>query len=211
MEAHGREVSLMAKVVIDMSISLDGFIAGPNDGPQLPLGGRGGEHIFNWFFSGARYYKGTMFRPKPGSRRVVEEMFQEAGAMLTGRRTYEIANGWNGTHPVNGIPVVIMTHKPPANRPKGKSQLVFVTNGIEAAVDKAKTLAKGGNVGIAGASVAQQALRTGLVDELYLHVAPIALGAGVRLFENLGDEPIRLRKISVIDAEDATHLRFEVL
>lgn len=201
----------MARVAIDMSISLDGFIAGPNDGPQLPLGGRGGEQIFNWYFSGKTPYKGTMFRPKPGSRRVVAEMFQEAGAMLTGRRTYEIANGWNGNHPVNSIPVVIMTHKPPQNPPRGKSQLVFVTSGIEAAVEKAKALAKGGNVGIAGASVAQQALRAGLVDELYLHAAPIVLGAGVRLFENLGDEAIRLRKISAIDAEDATHLRFEVL
>jgi len=201
----------MAKVVIDVSISLDGFMAGPNDGPQLPLGGRGGEHIFGWYFSGKTPYKDTMFRPKPGSRRVVAEMFQEAGAMLTGRRTYEIANGWNGNHPVNSIPVVIMTHKPPANPPKGKSQLVFVTGGIGAAVDKARALAKGGNVGVAGASVAQQALRAGLVDELYLHVAPIVLGAGLRLFENLGDEAIRLRKISVVDAEDVTHLRFEVL
>jgi dihydrofolate reductase len=201
----------MAKVVIDLSMSLDGFIAGPGDGPQHPLGERGGERIFSWYFNGDTPYKGTMFRPRGANRRVVAEMFQRAGAMLTGRRTYEIANGWNGTHPVNGIPIVILTHNPPLDVPKGKSQLVFVTDGIESAVTKAKALAKDKDVGIGGASVAQQALRAALVDELYLHVAPILLGAGVRLFEHLGDKAIRLRKISSLDAEDVSHLRFEVL
>jgi dihydrofolate reductase len=86
-----------------------------------------------------------------------------------------------------------------------------VTDGIESAVAKAKALANGKEVGIAGASVAQQALRAGLVDELYLHIAPILLGDGVRLFEHLGEEAISLRKISSLDAEDTTHLRFEVL
>jgi dihydrofolate reductase len=201
----------MAKVVIDLSMSLDGFIAGPGDGRQHPLGERGGERIFSWYFNGDTPYEGTMFRPRGANRRVVAEMFQQAGVMLTGRRTYEIANGWNGTHPVNGIPIVILTHNPPLNVPKGKSQLVFVTDGIESAVTKAKALAKDKDVGIGGASVAQQALRAGLVDELYLHVAPILLGAGVRLFEHLGDEAIRLRKIRSLDAEDMSHLRFEVL
>lgn len=201
----------MAKVVIDVSMSLDGFIAGPGDGRRFPLGERGGERIFNWFFSGNTPYEGTMFKPEGANRRVVAEMFRRAGAMLTGRRTYDIANGWNGTHPVNGIPVVILTHNPPQNPPRGKSKLVFVTDGIEAAVAQAKALAKGKDVGIGGASVAQQALRAGLADELYLHIAPILLGDGVRLFEHLGDEAIGLRKISSLDAGDTSHLRFEVL
>ncbi len=201
----------MAKVVIDLSISLDGFIAGPGDGPELPLGGRGGEHIFDWYFSGKTPYKKSMFKPKGANRRVVAEMFRRAGVMLTGRRTYEIAHGWGGTHPVNNIPIVIMTHQPPANPPRGKSRLVFVTDGIESAVAQAKELAKNKDVGIGSASVAQQALHAGLVDELYLHVAPILLGGGVRLFENLGDTAILLRKIHTIDAEGVTHLRFKVL
>ncbi|MGC2548269.1 MAG: dihydrofolate reductase family protein, partial [Silvibacterium sp.] len=121
----------MAKVVISLSMSLDGFIAGPDDGPEYPLGRRGGDSIFNWYFSGDTSYKGTMFKPKDANREVVAEMFQQVGVMLTGRRTYEIANGWNGTHPVNGIPVVILTHNPPTVVPKGKSQLVFVTDGIK--------------------------------------------------------------------------------
>jgi dihydrofolate reductase len=86
-----------------------------------------------------------------------------------------------------------------------------VTDGIESAVARAKALANGKGIGIAGASVAQQALRAGLVDELYLHIAPILLGEGVRLFENVSDEAIRLRKIGSLDTEDAIHLRFEVL
>jgi dihydrofolate reductase len=149
----------MIKVVIDMSMSLDGFIAGPRDGPQLPLGGRGAEHIFDWYFSGNQSYEGTMFKPSGADRQVVAEMFQRAGVMLTGRRTYDIANGWHGTHPVNGMPVVILTHEPPLTIPKGQSELVFVTEGVEAAVVRAKGLAKNKDVGIAGASVAQQALR----------------------------------------------------
>ncbi len=201
----------MAKVVIDLSISLDGFIAGPNDGPALPLGGRGGERIFDWYFSGKTPYKKSMFKPKGANRRVVAEMFRRAGAMLTGRRTYEIARGWGGTHPVNNIPIVIMTHQPPADPPKGKSRLVFVTDGIESAVAQAKELAKTKDVGIGSASVAQQALRAGLVDELYLHVAPVLLGDGVRLFATLGDTAIRLAGISLLAADGVTHLRFKVL
>ncbi|MGO9595265.1 MAG: dihydrofolate reductase family protein [Steroidobacteraceae bacterium] len=201
----------MAKVVVDVSMSLDGFIAGPDDDRARPLGGRGATHIFDWYFSGKVPYEGTMFRPQGNNRTVVAEMFQQAGAMLTGRRTYEIANGWNGTHPVNAIPIVILTHKPPPTFPKGKSEIVFVTDGIESGVSKAKALAKNKHVGIGGASVAQQALKAGLVDELLLHIAPILLGEGVRLFEHLGDEAIRLRKIGSLDAEDTSHLRYEVL
>jgi dihydrofolate reductase len=104
-----------------------------------------------------------------------------------------------------------LTHNPPANVPQGKSTLVFVTEGIESAVAKGKALAKDKDVGIGGASLAQQALKAGLVDELFLHIAPILLGDGVRLFEHLGDKAIRLRKISSLDAEDMSHVRFEVL
>jgi hypothetical protein len=83
----------MTKVVIDVSMSLDGFIAGPGDGPEHPLGLRGGQRIFNWYFSGDAPYEGTMFRPKGANVQVVAEMYREMGAMLTGRRTYEITNG----------------------------------------------------------------------------------------------------------------------
>ena len=98
--------------------------------------------------------------------------------MLRSRRTYEIANGWNGNRPVEGIPVVVLTHNPPVKTPKGKSQLIFGTNGVESAVVKAKALARDKHVGIAGASAVRQALRAGLVEELYLHIAWILRGTG---------------------------------
>ncbi len=201
----------MAKVVIDLSISLDGYIAGPGDSREFPLGGRGGEHIFDWYFEDEKPYENTMFKPKGNNRKIVAEMYKKAGAMLTGRKTYEIANGWNGTHPVNGIPIIILTHNPPKDVPKGKSTILFVTDGIISAVSKAKELAKERYVGIGSASVAQQALRAGLVDEIYLHIAPILIGDGVKLFENIGDEAIQLRKMGSIDAEGMIHSRYEII
>lgn len=201
----------MAKVVIDLSMSLDGFIAGPGDGAGHPLGQRGGEHLFDWYFSGATSRpRGSMFRPEGNNQRIVDGMFNEAGAMLTGRRTYEIARGWNGTHPVNAIPVIIVTHEIPQIVPKGKSPLIFVTDGIRSAVEKAKQAAGEKAVGIGSASVAQQCLQAGLVDELHIHVAPMLLGAGVRLFESLQDA-IRLEIIEVVEAPHATHLRYGVV
>jgi dihydrofolate reductase len=145
------------------------------------------------------------------SGHVIEPLFRQAGALLTDRRTYDIANGWGGTHPIDGIPVVILTPNPPQNVPSGTSQLVFVTDGIESAVNQAKFLANGKDVGIGGVSVARQALRAGLVDQILLHIIPILVGEGVRLFEHLGDRAIRLRKIMAVDTQDMTHLRFEVL
>ncbi len=204
----------MAKVIIDASVSLDGFVAGPNDGKQNPLGERGGEGIFQWYFSGkAPHPKVSMFKPEGANIEVVDEMFKEAGAMLTGRRTYEIAAGWPGGHPVPGLPIFILTHKPPPpdQVPKGQSKLTFVTDGIESAVRQAKAAAGAKHVGIGGASAAQQALRAGLVDEIYLHVAPIVLGAGVRLLDELGDHAFKLDLIRAFTAPHATHLRYRVL
>ena len=201
----------MAKVVIDLSMSLDGFIAGPNDGAEHPLGERGGEHVFDWFTTGAAPGDHeTRFAPEGANRQVVEEMFAETGAMLTGRRTYEIAHGWNGEHPVNAIPVFILTHDPPADPPHGRSELVFITDGIESGVRKAKAAAGDKNVGIGGASAAQQALRAGLVDEIRLHIAPILLGDGVRLFEHLGDHAVQLELLETVTGPKATHLSYRV-
>jgi dihydrofolate reductase len=200
----------MAKVVIDVTVSLDGFVAGPGDGPEFPLGKRDGMQLFNWFFNGPPSRHGDLFKPRGENARVVDEMFARAGAMLTGRRTYDITNGWNGSHPIPGLPVVIMTHKPPAKVPQGKSRLIFVTDGIHSAVATARAAAGEKDVGIGGASAAQQALAAGLVDEIYLHVAPVLLGDGVRLFQHLGDSAIQLERLSIIDTPEVTHIRYRV-
>ena len=110
----------MSKVVIEMCMSLDGFVAGPDDGKPHPLGRHGGMHVFDWYCSGTEAYLDPRFRPAKGvNREEVERMFAESGAFIFGRRTYEIANGWGGNHPVNGTPTFVLTHHPPADYPRG--------------------------------------------------------------------------------------------
>jgi dihydrofolate reductase len=200
----------MSKVVIDMSMSLDGFVAGPDDGKANPLGRQGGEHVFDWYFSGGEEYKNPVFRPEAGvNRDEVEKMFAESGAFIFGRRTYEIAKGWGGRHPVNGVPIFVLTRNPPADYPRGPSNLTFVTDGIESAIDKARAVAKGKDIKLGGGSPGKQALAAGLCDEILVHLAPYLVGGGVRLFDTL-PRGIRLEKLSVSDGPFATHLRYRV-
>lgn len=203
----------MANVIIDMTMSLDGYVAGPDDGPGAPLGKHGGMAIFDWYFSGKEAYRDPRFKPEPGANLdEVKRMFDESGAFVFGRRTYDITNGWNGRHPVNGAPVFILTHDPPPKEevPQGPSNLTFVTDGIASAITKAKAAAGDKHVKLGGASPGKQALKAGLVDEILVHVAPYLLGGGVRLFDALGDG-VRLEKIRVTDGSLATHLRYRVV
>lgn len=201
----------MSKVVIEMSMSLDGFVAGPDDGKAHPLGRHGGMHVFDWYSSGTEEVRNPLFRPEPGANRAeVERMFADSGAFIFGRRTYEITNGWGGRHPVNGAPTFVLTHQPPDDFPHGPSNLTFVTDGIESAIRKARAVAGGKNIKLGGASPGKQALAAGLCDEILIHLAPVLLGGGVRLFDELPDG-IRLEKLSVSDGAFATHLRYRVL
>ena len=203
----------MAKVVIDMSMSLDGFIAGPDDGKAFPLGRKGGEHVFDWYTSGTEELRLPWLKPAQGAnRKEVERMFADSGAYVFGRRTYDITNGWGGSHPVTGVPVYILTHNPPDPEtvPKGTSRLVFITDGIASAVDQAKAAAGSKDVRLGGASPCQQALAAGLVDEILIHLAPYLFGGGVRLLDHFGG-PIRLEKLYATDGPFATHLRYRVV
>jgi dihydrofolate reductase len=137
-------------------------------------------------------------------------MFAESGAYIFGRRTYDITDGWGGRHPVNGAPIFVLTHEPPADFPRGPSNLTFVTDGIESAVDQARAVAGGKDVKLGGASPGKQALAAGLCDEILIHLAPNLLGGGVRLFDPLPDG-IQLEKLSVSDGPFATHLRYRVI
>jgi dihydrofolate reductase len=204
-------MSSMSKVVIDMSMSLDGFVAGPDDGEAHPLGQHGGEHVFDWYFSGKEVRRHPLFRPEPGvNRDEVDRMFEESGAFIFGRRTYEIAKGWGGRHPVNGAPTFVLTHAPPATYPHGPSNLTFVTDGIESAIRRAEAVAGGKDIKLGGASPGKQALAAGRCDEIIIHLAPYLVGGGVRLFDSL-PAGIRLEKLSVADGPFATHLRYRVL
>ncbi|MDB4982268.1 MAG: deaminase-reductase protein [Myxococcales bacterium] len=202
----------MTKVVIDMTMSLDGFVAGPGDGKDAPLGGHGGMTIFDWYTSGDEEVETPLFKPAPGANRAqVDRMFAESGAFVFGRRTYDITNGWDGHHPVRGVPVFVLTHEPPASAdvPKGPSNLTFVTDGIESALRQARAVAGGKDVKLGGASPGKAALAAGLVDEILVHIAPYLLGGGVRLFDELPDG-VRLEKLSVEDGPLATHIRYRV-
>jgi dihydrofolate reductase len=198
-------------VVIEMSMSLDGFVAGPNDGPEHRLGTHSGEKVFDWLATGKEPHpKSSFLKPEGANRTVVDQMFARFGAFISGRRTYDLAKGWKGRHPVNGAPVFILTHHPDPDPPKGESDLVFVTDGIERAVERAKAAAKGKDVGLMGSSPGQQALVAGLVDEILIHVSPILIGGGVRMFENLGEHEIMLELLETFPGPKASHLRYRV-
>jgi len=203
----------MAKVIVDLTMSLDGFIAGPKDDEKQPLGLRGGDHLQDWYFNGKTPNKyNDFFSPDGKNREVLDEIFETTGAFICGRRTYDFTHGFNGTHPINGVPVFVLTHQPPETIPKGKSSFIFITDGIENAVKQAKIVADKKNVLIGGgASPAQQAIKARLVDEIFVHIAPMLLGDGVKLFDHLGDKQMKLENSQVIEGQDATHLRFKVI
>ncbi len=204
----------MAKVVTGLSMSLDGFIAGPDDGPENPMGDRG-MRLFDWYTSGdvkpERFYQD--FALSPASAEVFNERLAEGGAVITGRRTYELANRWGGDGPLPGAPVFVLTHRPPAEAdvPRGSATYTYVTDGIESAVAQAKAAAGDKVVALMGSAPPQQALRAGLLDEIHIDLVPVLLGGGVRLFDHLGDESIELERTRVVEAPGVTHLVFRVL
>ncbi len=211
----------MAKVMIALSMSLDGFIAGRNDGDAHPLG-EGGMRLFDWYFDGdtpiRRYddaaHRGVRvppFRLSRSSASVFDELVEGSGAFVTGRRTYDIADGWGGNCPVPGIPLFVVTHSVPKDIPHGESEYTFVTDGVESAVKQAKLRASDQYVSLMGGRVPQQALRAGLVDEIQIHLVPVLLGGGVHLFDNLSLKSIGLELLRVVDSPGVTHLRFRVL
>jgi dihydrofolate reductase len=203
----------MGKVSTGLSMSLDGFIAGPNDGPERPLG-EGGERLFAWYSAGDTEYRlpGTemVFRVSPQSAELLREAHSKMGAFVTGRRTFDITNGWGGSPPL-GVPTFVVTHTVPQEWVYEGSPFTFVTDGVESAVEQAKKAAGDKDVAVGAASIAQQCLRAGLLDEIHVDLVPMLLGGGVRLFDHLGPEPIELERTRVIEAPDVTHLTFRVV
>jgi dihydrofolate reductase len=196
----------MGKVIVDLSMSLDGYIAGPNDSPGNPLGD-GGEALFEWMHTNTEAYGTRDFiNPPEASREVVDEWF-EGGAIISGRRTYDIANGWGGRHPM-GVPFFVLTHEPPDTDP---GEGTFVTDGVESAFEQAQAVAGDRSIGLSAADVAQQFLRAGLLDEVQVSVAPVVLGGGVRLFDESKSGPVELEQARVIESDGVTHLRYLVV
>jgi dihydrofolate reductase len=203
----------MGKVTSGLTMSLDGFIAGPNDGPEHPLG-EGGMRLFDWYSSGDTEYvvpSGEMtFEVSEQSAGMLREAFGAIGAVVTGRRTFDITNGWGGRHPLD-VPMFVVTHNIPDGWDYEGSPFTFVTDGVESAVEQARAAAGEKNVAVGAASIVQQCLRAGLLDEVHVDLVPVLLGDGVRLFDDLGTEQIELERTRVIEAPDVTHMTFRVV
>jgi dihydrofolate reductase len=203
----------MGKVTSGLTMSLDGFIAGPNDGPEHPLG-EGGMRLFDWYSSGDTEYvvpSGEMtFEVSEQSAGMLREAFGAIGAVVTGRRTFDITNGWGGRHPLD-VPMFVVTHNIPDGWDYEGSPFTFVTDGVESAVEQARAAAGEKNVAVGAASIVQQCLRVGLLDEVHVDLVPVLLGDGVRLFDDFGTERIELERTRVIEAPDVTHMTLRVV
>jgi len=192
----------MSKVIANMSMSLDGYIADTADGIDL---------LFGWMGNGEvevpTAVEWATFRLSPASARYMREAVAGAGALITGRHLFDITQGWGGTHPI-GSPVVVVTHEPPADWPHNET-FTFV-DGVEKAVQVARDLAGEKNVVVASAKIAQQCLEAGLLDGISVDLVPVLLGEGVRWFENLAKAPVQFGNPTVVEGNGVTHLSYEV-
>jgi dihydrofolate reductase len=187
--------------VLYMSMSLDGYIAGPNDEPGNP-GGDGFDRLHEWFVTP----DGEFFRPSGPAGHLIDE-WNATGAVLVGRRTAEFIDHWGGDH--HGVPIFVPSHRPPGPSAANYPLVTYVTDGIASAMAQAKAAAGDRNVVVHGAYTAQRALEAGLLDELQIHQVPVLFGGGRRLFEELPSR-VELEIVRVIDTPEATHIRYRV-
>ena len=195
----------MSEVIAIMSMSLDGYIAGPDDDVT---------QVFDWYFASGDVEFDTggaapmTFKVSEPSAEHLRTLTSGLGAVLTGRRTFEVAQGWGGNHAWG--PAFVLAHEVPAGWPRPDSSVHFVTDGIESAVRQAKAAAAGKSVAVHGADTIQQLLNAGLLDEIHVDVAAVLLGSGVRLFDHLAGTPAVLGNPTVTPGVGVTHLRYPV-
>jgi dihydrofolate reductase len=212
----------MAGLQFQVSMSLDGFIAGPNQSEENPLG-EGGMQLHQWAFALAAWRKphGRAGGEVNASTQVVEQSLEDVGATVMGRNMFGGAgpwgadpwDGWWGEDPPFHTPVFIVTHhaREPVKK-LGGTTFNFVTEGIESALEQAQTAAGGKEVALGGgANVAQQYLKAGLIDQLQIHLVPVLLGAGARLFDTIADGEVGLECTRVVQAPGVTHLSYRVI
>lgn len=196
----------MSKVYTGASMSLDGYVSGPNES--------GFEHLFKW------YGNGDIAVPTsdPGmTMQMTQEnvdhwraIIDQTGAIVVGRKLFDYTNGWGGNHPL-GVPVVVLTHTVPDGWPRDDAPFTFVSEGIERAIEVATELAGDKVVGLNSGMIASQALEAGLVDEVWIDLVPVLLGGGTPFFSELAKVPVVLEgPVSVVDGTDVTHLRYRV-
>ena len=186
----------MGNVVIDTSMSLDGYIAAPNDNPGQGLG-EDGMRLHNWAFDDPSVFE-----------QVYGDLIGETGAVVMGRRSYDNSiAAWGGKGPLGDVRCFVVTHNPPAS---SDSIFTFVTDGIESALAKAQAVAGEKRIGLMGANIDQQFLAAGLVDEIRIHVINVLLGGGRRLFDEL-PQRIELEQTGLSETDGATHIEYRVV
>lgn len=212
----------MGKVFVDISVSLDGFIAGPHPDRENPLGA-GGEQLHDWGLETRAWREphGLEGGEEGPDSDVTAEAFERSGAVVMGRRMFSggagpweadpVAGGWWGDEPPFHTPVFVLTHHPRDPLVKEGTTFTFVTEGPETALAQAREAAGDKDISIAGGAMAiQQYLRAGAIDELQIHVTPVLLGGGTRLFDELDGGSLALERIRVIDSPAVTHLAYRV-
>jgi dihydrofolate reductase len=213
----------MARLTLDISMSLDGFIAGPNRTVEQPLGD-GGERLHEWIFGLASFHErhGRSGGERNADDEVVRETLDTAGAVLMGRRMFSggegpweddpVADGWWGDDPPFRVPVFVLTHHARETVAKqGGTSFIFVTDGLESALAQAREAAGDKDVSVAGgASLVQQCIEAGLLNEMQIHLVPVFLGGGVRLFDQLGDTRRDLEVERAIHSPAVTHVKYRL-
>ncbi|MGH3244289.1 MAG: dihydrofolate reductase family protein [Spirillospora sp.] len=195
----------MARVVGNMSISLDGFVADASDGV---------DEVFSWYGKGdvpvTMPNAAMPFQVSAASAELLSTVWGQVGALISGRRTFDLAGGWNGAPPL-GVQTFVVTHAVPDGWPRPGTPFTFVTEGgIEAAVAQAKKHAGDGIVAVTGADVTQKCINAKLLDEISLDVVPVLLGSGVRYLDKLANTPVWLGDPRVVEGVGVTHLSYDV-
>ncbi len=194
----------MARVIANMSMSLDGFIADPHDdvGP-----------LFDWYTGGDVTTPSAdprwTFHTAEASARYLRAALTSLGALVCGRRLFDHARGWGGAHPA-GVPVFVVTHRVPDGWPRADAPFTFVSDGVARAVTQARAVAGDKVVSVASASIAQQCLDAGLLDEIAVDLVPVLLGAGIRFFDHPRAAPVLLEDPVVVEGTRVTHLSYRV-
>jgi dihydrofolate reductase len=194
----------MAKVMAELSMSLDGYVAHPDDSV---------DHIFDWYFDGdveVPTASDLVFRTSETSARHIREGFSQVGALVSGRRLFDYTNGWDGTHPV-GAPVVVVSHSVPEEWIAAHPDAPFTFVGdVETAIATAKEIAGDRNVAIAGPNVIQQCINLRLMDEIVVSLIPVLIGDGIPFFGKLVEPPVKLDGPRVVEGDGVTHLHYAV-
>jgi len=194
----------VGKVLAEMSMSLDGYVAGPDDQVEALHGWYGGGEVETPAATG-----GFAFRTSPASAQVLREALAHTGALITGRRNFDIAGGWGGNHPL-GVPVFVVTHSTPDGWPRDNAPFTFLA-GVEQAVSAAQAAAGDKSIVIASPDIAQQALQLGLLDEIAISLVPVLLGDGIPFFAKHHGAPIAVTDPAIAQGSGVTHLRFRVI